>query len=165
MAKNKEIKKHKIKVTPSVEKDMLIVADTLQKVYSIKQAELACKVAKLNDNSEQNRENLNKIQENLREVLNTLHYQIKALFENPEYNGRKFKTNYTEEFINKEAKSIRRYTYFDMDRLFRDDYYFCKNKGVRKAVKKAVKAKRKYWKDSNRYTLKTDLKKTVDNYV
>lgn len=165
MAKNKEKKITKIKVTPSVEKDIKIVADTIVKIYSIKENELMCKVAKLNDNSEKNRENLNAIQVNLREVLNTIHYQIKALFENPEYEGREFRTNYNEEFINKEPKSIRRYTYFDMERLLREDYYFCKNSGVRKAVKKVVKASRKFSKASNNYTKKTNLKKTVDNYV
>ena len=155
----------KIKVTPSVEKDMLTIADTIVKIYSAKQTELECKVKKLNNNSEESRNNLNNIQENLRQMLNTLHYQIKNLFDNPEYTGRRFKTNYTEEFINKEPKSIRRYTYFDMEMLFREDYYFCKNKGVRKAVKKVVKANRNYWKLSNNYTKKTELKKTVDNYV
>lgn len=167
MAKDKEktkVKKNKkIKVASSVEKNMVQITNTIVNIYNIKLKELALKTEKVDNNTQQVRENLFNIQAEIREVLNTCHYDIKALYENTEYEGRRTKTNYLEEFINKEQKVLRRYAYFDIERILREDYYDCKNAPVRKGIRAMMKAKKKYIKLSNTYTKKTHMKKLLVN--
>lgn len=158
-------KKTKLKVTKSVENNMLIIIDTIIKIYEIKSNEQLCKALKIDDNSDKNKENLKLIQENLRGVLNTFHYQAKALYDNPEYQGRRTFMNFVDEFLNKEPKIIKRYAYFDVERILIDDYMECKNRKVKKGILKMIKAKRKFQKVSNNYTLKTKAKKQLVNMV
>lgn len=159
----KKSKENKIKVTSSVEKNMVDIATAVINIYEIKTAELKCKAMKIDDNSDKNKENLRIIQEKLRETLNEFHYLAKALFENPEYTGRQVKTNYLEEFTGKEPTPTRRYTYFDMEMLLREDYLFCKNAPVRKVLRKMNKAKTKFWRYSNNFTKKTNMKYMLVN--
>lgn len=159
----KEKKKKKIKVTPSVEKNMIAITKTIVKIYDIKIQELALKTLKIDDNTEENRMMLFNKQAELRDVLNDCHYDIKALYENEEYEGKRTKSNYLDEFINKESKVLRRYAYFDIERILHEDYLYCKNAPVRKGVRAIMKTKRKFIKLSNSYTNKTHVKKDLVN--
>jgi hypothetical protein len=156
-------KKSKVKVTKSVEENMLAIIKTIIKIYEIKSAEQLCKGIIIDDKNQQNKDNLNSIQSNLREVLNNFHYQAKALYENPEYEGRRTRTNYVDEFLNKEPKILKRYAYFDLERILIEDYMDCKNRPVKKGILKMIKAKRKFQKVANNYTKKTKTKKAIVN--
>ena len=62
-----------------------------------------------------------------------------------------------------DAKPKKRYAYYDAERLIRDEYEFCKNRKVRKAINKMEKQIRKFYKLSNNYTKKTQVKKILTN--
>jgi hypothetical protein len=156
-------KKSKVKVTKSVEENLLTIIKTIIKIYEIKSNEQLCKAVIIDNKNDDNKNQLLSVQSQLRDVLNNFHYEAKALYENPEYEGRRTKTNYVDEFLNKEPKIIKRYAYFDLERILIEDYMDCKNRPVKKGVLKMIKAKRKFQKISNNYTKKTKMKKAIVN--
>ena len=83
--------------------------------------------------------------------------------ENENYTGKQFLKNFIEEFTLVDAKPKKRYAYYDAERLIRYEYEFCKNRKVRKAINKMEKQRRKFYKLSNNYTKKTQVKKILTN--
>ena len=158
-------KKKENKVTKSVEDNIVKITKAIINIYALKEKALNIQTDKIDDNSEENRQKLFEVKSQLRDVQNEFHYTAKELFDNPEYTGRKVKTNYIDEFTGYEPTPIRRYAYHDLELMLREDYEFCKNAPVRKSIKKMNKARRKFFKLNNNYTKGTKLKKNLVNMV
>ena len=158
-------KKKENKVTKSVEENIVKITQAIINIYALKEKALNIQTDKIDDNSEENRQKLFEVKSQLRDIQNEFHYTAKELFDNPEYTGRKVKTNYIDEFTGYEPTPIRRYAYHDLELMLRSDYEFCKNAPVRKSIKKMNKARRKFLKLNNNYTKGTKLKKNLVNMV
>ena len=145
--KNKEIK-----LPTSVENNIISIITTIEKIYEIKFTELSLLTTKIDNNTEE-----------VRNQMEICDEQITVLFENENYTGKQFLKNFIEEFTLVDAKPKKRYAYYDAERLIRDEYEFCKNRKVRKAINKMEKQRRKFYKLSNNYTKKTQVKKILTN--
>lgn len=152
-----------VKLPASVESNIINIINSIQKIYEIKFAELQLKTTKIDNNTEEVRNQIFEIQNFLRNEMENCSELISVLFENEEYTGKQFLKNFIEEFNLVEAKPKKRYAFYDAERLIRDEYEFCKNRKVRKAINKMESQRRKFYKLSNNYTKKTQVKKILSN--
>ena len=156
--KNKEIK-----LPTSVENNIISIITTIEKIYEIKFTELRLLTTKIDNDTEDVRNQILEVRNLLRNQMEICDEQITVLFENENYTGKQFLKNFIEEFTLVDAKPKKRYAYYDAERLIRDEYEFCKNRKVRKAINKMEKQRRKFYKLSNNYTKKTQVKKILTN--
>ena len=156
--KNKEIK-----LPTSVENNIISIINIIEKIYKIKFTELSLLTTKIDNNTEEVRNQILEVRNLLRNQIEICDEQITTLFEDENYTGKQFLKNFIEEFTLVDAKPKKRYAYYDAERLIRDEYEFCKNRKVRKAINKMEKQRRKFYKLSNNYTKKTKVKKILSN--
>lgn len=156
--KNKEIK-----LPTSVENNIISIINTIEKIYEIKFTELSLLTTRIDNNTEEVRNQILEVRNLLRNQMEICDEQITTLFEDENYTGKQFLKNFIEEFTLVDAKPKKRYAYYDAERLIRDEYEFCKNLKVRKAINKMEKQRRKFYKLSNNYTKKTKVKKILSN--
>lgn len=156
--KNKEIK-----LPTSVENNIISIINTIEKIYEIKFTELSLLTTRIDNNTEEVRNQILEVRNLLRNQMEICDEQITTLFEDENYTGKQFLKNFIEEFTLVDAKPKKRYAYYDAERLIRDEYEFCKNSKVRKAINKMEKQRRKFYKLSNNYTKKTKVKKILSN--
>lgn len=91
---------------------------------------------KIDNNTEEVRNQILEVRNLLRNQMEICDEQITTLFEDENYTGKQFLKNFIEEFTLVDAKPKKRYAYYDAERLIRDEYEFCKNRKVRKAINK-----------------------------
>lgn len=156
--KNKEIK-----LPTSVENNIISIINTIEKIYEIKFTELSLLTTRIDNNTEEVRNQILEVRNLLRNQMEICDEQITTLFEDENYTGKQFLKNFIEEFTLVDAKPKKRYAYYDAERLIRVEYEFCKNRKVRKAINKMEKQRRKFYKLSNNYTKKTKVKKILSN--
>lgn len=156
--KNKEIK-----LPTSVENNIISIINVIKKIYEIKFTELSLLTTRIDNNTEEVRNQILEVRNLLRNQMEICDEQITTLFEDENYTGKQFLKNFIEEFTLVDAKPKKRYAYYDAERLIRDEYEFCKNCKVRKAINKMEKQRRKFYKLSNNYTKKTKVKKILSN--
>lgn len=129
--KNKEIK-----LPASVENNIISIINTIEKIYEIKFTELSLLTIRIDNNTEEVRNQILEVRNLLRNQMEICDEQITTLFEDENYTGKQFLKNFIEEFTLVDAKPKKRYAYYDAERLIRDEYEFCKNRKVRKAINK-----------------------------
>lgn len=156
--KNKETK-----LSTNVENNMIDIINTIEKIYEVKLIELKLKTDKIDNNTAEIREQIFQIQNILRDEMDRCSQFIEILFNNNEYTGKQCLKNYIVEFNLSEAKPKKRYAYYDIERIIIDNYEFCKNSKIRKAISNLKKKSKKYSKLSNNYTKKTKVKKLLVN--
>lgn len=157
------MKNKDIKLPTSVENNIISIVNIIEKIYEIKFTELSLLTTKIDNNTEEVRNQIFEVRNLLRNQMEICDEQITTLFEDENYTGKQFLKNFIEEFTLVDAKPKKRYAYYDAERLIRDEYKFCKNRKVRKAINKMEKQRRKFYKLSNNYTKKTQVKKILSN--
>lgn len=157
------MKNKDIKLPTSVENNIISIINTIEIIYEIKFTELSLSTTKIDNNTEEVRNQIFEVRNLLRNQMEICDEQITTLFEDENYTGKQFLKNFIEEFTLVDAKPKKRYAYYDAERLIRDEYEFCKNHKVRKAINKMEKQRRKFYKLSNNYTKKTKVKKILTN--
>ena len=157
------MKNKDIKLPTSVENNIISIINTIEKIYEIKFTELTLLTERIDNNTEEVRNQILEVRNLLRNQMEICDEQITTLFEDENYTGKQFLKNFIEEFTLVDAKPKKRYAYYDAERLIRDEYELCKNRKLRKAINKMEKQRRKFYKLSNNYTKKTQVKKILTN--
>lgn len=157
------MKNKAIKLSTSVENNMIDIINIIEKIYEVKMIELKLKTDKIDSNTAEIRDQIFQVQNILRNEMERCSQSIEFLFNNDKYTGKQCLKNYIVEFNLVEAKPKKRYAYYDIERIIIDNYEFCKNTKIRKAISNMKKKNKKYSKLSNNYTKKTNVKKLLAN--
>ena len=91
--KNKEIK-----LPTSVENNIISIITTIEKIYEIKFTELSLLTTKIDNNTEEVRNQILEVRNLLRNQMEICDEQITVLFENENFTGKQFLKFFFEEF-------------------------------------------------------------------
>ena len=97
--KNKEIK-----LPASVENNIISIINTIEKIYEIKFTELSLLTIRIDNNTEEVRNQILEVRNLLRNQMEICDEQITTLFEDENYTGKQFLKNFIEEFTLVDAK-------------------------------------------------------------